>query len=98
MQLDTNHFHSDGGRGWDFTVSEIFFPASAKLNHFSLPVQELEYFFSNSTFQYNGNSVETFFLSPLSKQKRNFNIIKKKQTNSPPFSVRKWLVPFMILI
>jgi hypothetical protein len=26
MRLGTNHFHSDGGRGWDFTVSEIFFP------------------------------------------------------------------------
>jgi hypothetical protein len=72
MRLGTNHFHSDGGRGWDFTVSEIFFPASAKLNHFSLPVQELEYFFSNFTFQYNGNSVETFFSLAIVRAKKKF--------------------------
>jgi hypothetical protein len=38
MRLGTNHFHSDGGMGWDFIVSEIFFPQA---------VQEVEYLFSN---------------------------------------------------
>jgi hypothetical protein len=58
--------------GAGILVSEIFFPASAKLNHFSLPVQELEYFFSNFTFQYNGNSVETFFSLAIVRAKKKF--------------------------
>jgi hypothetical protein len=76
----------------------FLFPASGKLNDFSLPVQELEYLFSNFTFQYNGNSVETFFSLAIVRAKKKFQHNLKKQTNSPPFLVRKWLVPFMILI
>jgi hypothetical protein len=34
--------------------------------------QELEYFFSNFTFQYNGNSVETFFSLAIVRAKRKF--------------------------
>jgi hypothetical protein len=61
MRLGTNHFHSDGGMGWDFIVSEIFFPQA---------VQEVEYLFSNFTFQYNGNSVETFFFLAIVRAKK----------------------------
>jgi len=38
MRLGTNHFHSDGGRGWDFTVSEIL--------HFNIMATVLKHFFS----------------------------------------------------
>jgi len=24
MRLGTNHFHSDGGMGWDFTVGDFY--------------------------------------------------------------------------
>jgi hypothetical protein len=88
MRLGTNHFHRNGGRAGILV--------SAKLNNFSLPVQELEYFFSNFTFQYNGNSVETFFSLAIVRAKKKFQHYQKK--TSPPFSVRKWLELFMILI
>ena len=86
MRLGTNHCHSDVGGGWDFTVIEIFFSRKREIKSFFSTGPGVRIFiFLTFTFQYNGNSVETFFLAIVRAKKRNFNIIKKNKQATPLF-------------